>query len=843
MASGSGDLFEVEKPRTNSDDGRPALLSSALDYAQDWLADRHYVGGKAVGLFALPRDWVPPFLVLTSGFHSLWRCAGTTEAVLALLEDEEKLLIQQLVGCSTRLATTVMVRSNSPDEGDLATRGSRGSYPVAPSIDAISGAVDRLFAAAGGEATCGLLQLSISPGVVGHMSNERRVSNRKSTWLVEGLHPNAQVLIGANHKIDGQAALTAKTDETVLDRLRTVAGTLVGLGDGYYHCEWVWGGTRVWIVQRDTASPGTRPCYANSYVDSMDNGFPERLQDLVLLEHFADVPEGRWRKLRRPCIFAELGMPVADVYVLTGEAWKESTKDNHHRLLADLALMSKHPLVVRCDIAPDAHMDEDLLPTSDPLNDAAAVIGYMEEAAVFFEERSVGICDWALLLASLIPARASAMAQAFPKGMRVRIDALWGFPDGLLYFPHDSYFFRTDTRTTKQSLRFKGICWLYRDAAWSTEAVAPPLDWSPVLNREEVETISSWAQKLADRLDHQVQLMVLCRIGGKRGRLGCMPFHYTMNPVEPYGQSLRVLPRGRDITTVSSSHDLGLASQDDQARPDGYFIQPETSLIRDTEFIRSVAELAKRRSRPLYFQGSLLGHAYYIMTQAGANVTPITTDEPGAKPTKYDKLVRDEIPVIVDRAGGLARVRMLSRDQARLLLRQKLLEESFEAWNAEPDTLVDELADVIEVVEAICNQSGISPEEVAQNRDEKRAKRGGFDKLVYLEETAVRPLSQSLAQTGDLPLDLDTPSPPHRSGTRTESYVHIDVPDADSEWLTVTMPLIPPIERFAVVNPLKVETDDLELEARYVGSRVEIRMRRPSPKVSSLQLSLFDDGF
>ncbi len=70
-------------------------------------------------------------------------------------------------------------------------------------------------------------------------------------------------------------------------------------------------------------------------------------------------------------------------------------------------------------------------------------------------------------------------------------------------------------------------------------------------------------------------------------------------------------------------------------------------------------------------------------------------------------------------------------------LKDKLLEESqevFEAYTKEDKSeLKEEIADVIEVIDAILFHNKINLEEVLQIRDAKRLKRGGFEKGIFLE--------------------------------------------------------------------------------------------------------------
>ena len=49
--------------------------------------------------------------------------------------------------------------------------------------------------------------------------------------------------------------------------------------------------------------------------------------------------------------------------------------------------------------------------------------------------------------------------------------------------------------------------------------------------------------------------------------------------------------------------------------------------MRDTGLLESVGQLAARLRLPVYFEGSLLGHSYYLLAKNGARVVPITREE------------------------------------------------------------------------------------------------------------------------------------------------------------------------------------------------------------------------
>jgi predicted house-cleaning noncanonical NTP pyrophosphatase (MazG superfamily) len=98
--------------------------------------------------------------------------------------------------------------------------------------------------------------------------------------------------------------------------------------------------------------------------------------------------------------------------------------------------------------------------------------------------------------------------------------------------------------------------------------------------------------------------------------------------------------------------------------------------------------------------------------------------------TRYDKLVRDKIPEIIRENGKNPVIRVLSSEEYLLMLEEKLNEEVREYLE---DKNLDELADVLEVIYAICKNRGYTPADLEEKRKEKENARGGFDQKIFLE--------------------------------------------------------------------------------------------------------------
>lgn len=97
----------------------------------------------------------------------------------------------------------------------------------------------------------------------------------------------------------------------------------------------------------------------------------------------------------------------------------------------------------------------------------------------------------------------------------------------------------------------------------------------------------------------------------------------------------------------------------------------------------------------------------------------------------HNKLVRDNIPLIIEAAGKQAVTRVLPDEEYLAELDRKLTEECAEY---QADKSIEEMADVLEVLYAIAAARGYSVQELERVRAAKVEKRGGFADRIFLEK-------------------------------------------------------------------------------------------------------------
>ncbi|NOR38587.1 MAG: hypothetical protein GQ580_03250 [Candidatus Thorarchaeota archaeon] len=88
-----------------------------------------------------------------------------------------------------------------------------------------------------------------------------------------------------------------------------------------------------------------------------------------------------------------------------------------------------------------------------------------------------------------------------------------------------------------------------------------------------------------------------------------------------------------------------------------------------------------------------------------------------------EKLVRDRIPEIIRSKGTQPTVRTASEDELDLLMRTKIVEEAEELLSSGE---TEEIADIIEVIDALIQLRGLDRSKLEQLRAEKNQARGGF---------------------------------------------------------------------------------------------------------------------
>ena len=103
--------------------------------------------------------------------------------------------------------------------------------------------------------------------------------------------------------------------------------------------------------------------------------------------------------------------------------------------------------------------------------------------------------------------------------------------------------------------------------------------------------------------------------------------------------------------------------------------------------------------------------------------------------TIYNKLVRDNIPEIIYNNGGKPIYRILNDDEYWVFLLKKDTEELEEVKTAKSiEERKKELADKLELIRAMAEYNGFTLQDIIEEADSKKEKRGGFQKRILLQK-------------------------------------------------------------------------------------------------------------
>lgn len=198
--------------------------------------------------------------------------------------------------------------------------------------------------------------------------------------------------------------------------------------------------------------------------------------------------------------------------------------------------------------------------------------------------------------------------------------------------------------------------------------------------------------------------------------------------------------KGKSRVQIRDLDDLVRWIQSEPTPDEVLVLEPSESLLREPSFIDELAESSKVKGALIELQGSPLAHPFYQLTNAGATVLCPT---PGRIDMHFDKLVRDNIPASIQESGEHVLAARAADQDLGELLRRKLIEEAFEVAGAESEEdVIEELADLEEVLLALRANLQISASDVEAARQRKLTKRGGFGGGYVLKRTSTREIAE-----------------------------------------------------------------------------------------------------
>ena len=702
-------------------------------------------GTKAADLRILPSAWVPAYVAVPAWAYEEW--ARQPDGWTTRLKRHHLDLRDALNRTADGGRYPIIVRSSAVGEG-LEDRGLYRSICLARSatLDQLVAAIVEIFEDFARQvrhrAIGIILQRYVSPDLAGHVSNEVHLSASRNQWKYVIEVPAAGPERGINSKFaqsaDERQSLALPSLNDVGASLRRVCNWVNVHVNGRTHLEWSASSGRLWIVQLDHESP------TSEGIDPREMPRPRvasvTKSDFVAGGVFTLYCVGDaspWRKLCNVGDFwTSEEKPRHRLFFARGDALRAFLAETGgaSALAAEIDQLTGGRAVLRTDCN-DPHVRPFNLPRTHTVGGAQAaawITGTLDELAA----KGAATSEIAIILHRYIPARAAAWSYYSPGDEIVMIDGLWGLPDGLQFLSHDS--FQVDARTGDElaaAVRYKpNFLQEQEDGTWRYVDVARQFGRDRVLSRDALRHLALETVAIAKKDGSPAQIMWFCDLPRELEFGQFLPW-FRSSEFIGYEPARRPFLPTRNIQSLADVEALAEASERCILS-----VAPEVQLVReDDNFLDHVIKVALARGMPVELKGSVLGHAYYRLRDAGVIVLvpgPKYQRKRGLR--RHNKVVRDDIPETIAAKGELVSFGRLAQSEASVALIGKLFEEGLELNSATAATQRrEELADVLEVVRGLAITGGIAWEDLEATAAEKRQERGGFKQQTVLLETAL----------------------------------------------------------------------------------------------------------
>lgn len=707
------------------------------------------VGEKAYGLACIPSPWTLPFIVISDALLGQYRNDPD------LLETWKAKILDALTRVNLNDTMNLIVRSSGCTEG-LNERGKLYSFSghysnlskyLKECLDSLINDPELLY-----DKVPLIIQqyVQVRSGK-GHLSNERRCYKDARDWL--GEFEDEKLKASEAFKVNLRNWREMLNVEPYLDRaiecnlkvhiskLLRIPATWATDKNLRIHFEWVWDGKKIFLVQADQEKNihGIDPIKVYADKDYISLNFSPKCLAEIGVKHTK-----KFNKIHNVFVYEKLNLPIAKLYILDNQeiirrlAKGMSLED----LDSDLMELTTTDLIIRMDIATDDMTMRQLLPrlSVNNFNDA---IAWMKEKSAEILSLTTDY-DIAFIFHNFIPAISAAFAYAAPGERKVQIESLWGLPEGLYYNAHDKYI--VDTKTSNENTldikkftierkQYYKRFFVVPDehGRWSSNLLKPPYDWKESIQKDEwVHAIAYESRRIAKQENEPLSIMWF--IGTNQEVYGTQLFPWYHEPFDfsltSRSKSHRKKTPFDKTFTIRTSEDIEKLKN--ETLPSSTIrricIQPsEDNLLRDRNTLKTIGLLTKKLNAIILLEGGILSHAYYQLMQTQAIVEIQHPFDHTDEIREFNKLVRDKIPDNIESGGEIVNIVQLSGESLLKALRDKLVEEAFEVLDAtSEEDILEELADVSEVINGILNQLGVDQNELLMIQERKFSKAGGF---------------------------------------------------------------------------------------------------------------------
>jgi len=711
--------------------------------------DKSIIGGKAYGLFKYIENDTLPFIVIKSNLYKIWsedkdKAQKILENISIVIKEHfETLNINNYIVRSSAKFETSKERGNY-----LSSDGNITNNELLSTIVQIweqnqsicDEFIENSFAL--------IIQEYVKPVLTGHLSNERRVSRNTNDWIIEyydqeGLNYESE-RIKYNPKKD--YFVSNFKCKTILDLKKILISlpyyfqNIKKIIDLRCHIEWVWDGTKLWLVQYDideTIENGTEPGSEWSITNIVT---PK--ENLECLRKLSSIKEIKWSKTKCIQTFIDLDLPFGEIYILDNPDILEALYNNNipQELKTDLEWLLEYPIVIRTDVNSTEEYSRVLLPRTDAIFKIEESLKYLEDKVNYFVNEGVKFDGFCFLIHRFILSKSCALAFAKPNIPKTRIDSTWGIVDGLYYHPHDSFEISTKDGKVKKLIRCKNeYLDVKSDGTWFSKKAGNKYDWKESLTKTQLQEIADYTTKIANRLNMPITVMYFVDIDKYTGYKNILPWFYTTEEITENREKFSDSIFSNDYILIEKKLDLTILNENDRnfRKKQTIKLRPNAEIIREKKIVEDIADFALKYNIPVELDGSILAHPYYILRKKGVRVKCTNYFDPKYGSKNFYKLVRDKISVNIESKGEKTNTVKVEPEKLLIYLKEKAIEEALEFYweKTNDDAVIEELADLFEIIRSSSKVLGSNIIEIEDIANKKAESKGAFESGILLLDT------------------------------------------------------------------------------------------------------------
>ena len=687
------------------------------------------IGGKALGLCKIPQAWSVPFCVISKDLYLEYVSNGSE-----LIVDE---YIPNILSAldNLNIRENVILRSSAVNEGMI----ERGRFEsVNTTVEDIKVGLVQLLNKLKDIPNDGMpiiVQTYVSPVFTGHMSNERRFSQDSRDWKIEIYYEDnsfEQDTIGVRawrttyhlEEITSQPLYcTNKRISTELQKVAFFWYDLYKKSKHRFHLEFLFDGTKIIIVQADYDSSKNDSVNPKSYNTKIN--ITHASWEPKILKKYDPNSEVQFRKLKNVKTYYELGFCTVPLYYLNDQKIISDLSKGivEESLSEDLkTLLSIQPLVIRTDIDSDEKSERQMLPRSNEIMDYASVVSWLKDNSNKLQDYKNGV----FIFHNFVPATSAAFAHAVPNGRLVKIQSLWGLPEGLYYNSHDTIIVDlgskdldnisdSDVKVTVKNKFKDQFIMPGSDGKWVAKSTKEPYDWNcSIENNSSILDIATKSQKVSNLEQKEISVMWFVGIDASYYGTNNLPWFHEEVSISSYTtDNYKRKYFSEEEFIINSSEDFEKLTKSELVNTIKCIrLKPNCEKdLRNKELISTIGSFAAQNDIMILLEGTQLTHSYYQLKNTGAKVVCSEKDELLYSDTlEFNKLVRDKIPEKIISNGEHVNCFYITGHLLDRMLLEKLIEESYELNDAETkDDMISELADLVEVCETLLKRNSITP--------------------------------------------------------------------------------------------------------------------------------------